>query len=51
MVIREIVAKDIKKRVQEILFERQAEHIYLDESFQVGTLDRSRWGSKEQIAY
>ena len=51
MVTREIVAKDIKKKVQEILFERQAEHIYLDESFQVGTLDRSRWGSKEQIAY
>ena len=51
MVIREIVAKEIKKRVQDILFERQAEHIYLDESFQVGTLDRSRWGSKEQIAY
>ena len=51
MVTREIKARDIKKKVQDILFERQAEHIYLDESFQVGTLDRSRWGSKEQIAY
>lgn len=51
MVTREILARDEKKKVQDILFERQAEHIYLDESFQVGTLDRSRWGSKEQIAY
>ena len=51
MVTREILARDEKKKVQDILFERQAEHIYLDESFQVGTLDRSRWGTKEQIAY
>jgi len=51
MVTREILTRDIKKKVQEILFEREMEHIYLDESFQVGTLDRSRWGSKEQIAY
>ena len=51
MVTREIVAIDIKKKVQEILFEREMNHIFLDESFQVGTLDRSRWGVKEQIAY
>ena len=51
MVTREILARDEKKKVQDILFERQAEHIYLDESFQVGTLDRSRWGTKEQIEY
>ena len=53
MLLRELTSKVLNKTVKEILDERKKKEggIFLDESFQVGTLEESRWGQAEKSRF
>jgi len=53
MLLRELTTKVLNKTVKEILDERKKKEggIFLDESFQVGTLEESRWGQAEKSRF
>tara|TARA_Y100001938_G_C8054036_1_gene413447 strand:- start:56 stop:1468 length:1413 start_codon:yes stop_codon:yes gene_type:complete len=53
MILRELTTKVMTKTVREILTERKKEEggIFLDESFQVGTIEESRWGYAEKSRF
>ena len=48
---RELQTKKYEKTVREILDQRKENRVFLDESFQVGTLEKSRWGIPEMKRY
>ena len=47
MILRELQTNNFEKTVKEIMDLRVENSIFLDESYQVGTIERSRWGVRE----